>query len=126
MARSLGSVIDHVRARIRDLDLIAAPECYAVSEAVYKMAGGKESDLTVHYIPGKFLGEHEVHWFLRGPWGEVIDLTAGQFGKALPPYHLAKRGMFYPKQSRLSGELMRDKPDPLIAAGLYNAWQLQG
>jgi hypothetical protein len=129
--KPIGEAIDHVRQRVADLKLERAPECYAVSEALYYLAGGKRSGLTVHYIPGVWLDEVVAHWFLRGPWGEVIDLTAGQFdGRELPPYAKAKRGMFYPQRSNLAKRLIGPR-EPWIAAGFdnphdYAMWQAIG
>jgi hypothetical protein len=63
------------------------------------LAGGRESGLKVMRRP-------DSHWFLCGPHGEVIDLTAGQFD-TLQDYSAAKRAAFYPNKSNLAKELMR-------------------
>jgi hypothetical protein len=100
---TVGEAIDHVMRRVAELGLGRASECYSVSEAVYILAGKKDSGLTVHRESG--------HWFLRGPYGEIIDLTAGQFDGpdcewTQPSYFAAKRAAFYPRVSNLAKRLM--------------------
>jgi hypothetical protein len=100
---TIGGAIDHVRQRMADLDLPFQPECYSVSEAVYYLAGGKAVGLTPMRL--KISGEDQCHWFLRGPWKEIIDLTAGQYDKPLD-YRQAKGSGFYPNKSALARKLM--------------------
>lgn len=104
---SIGEAIDFVRRRIEDLGLERKPECYSVSEAVYYLAGGKDAKLTAMRL--KVPGEGQCHWFLRGPYGEIIDLTAGQYSKPLD-YREAKGTGFYPNKSTLAKRLMNEKP----------------
>jgi len=118
----LGAAIDRVRKNIKKLNLIRQPECYSVSEAVYLLAGGKKSGLKVMRIkpktkpckePNKIKCEEECcsHWFLKGPYGEIIDLTAGQFesenGIYLPDYNKAIGAGFYPNASNIAKSLMK-------------------
>lgn len=100
----LGEAIDQVLQRIDELSLGGAPECYAVSEAVWRLAGGRESGLRVKRIPIE--GERWNHWFLVGPFGEIIDLTAGQFDGAYPDYRKAIGAAFYPQVSKKAQLLM--------------------
>lgn len=74
------TIEDRIRAALVDGDT-----CYAASEALYHAAGGKKAG----YVPQQILHEGVSHWFLRGPSGEVIDLTASQF-KTKVPYDQAK------------------------------------
>ena len=63
--------------------------CYIASEALYyleaKKLGYKPAQMWVH-IGG---GWEVSHWFLRRD-GEVLDVTAAQFGKIRIPYHKAR------------------------------------
>ncbi len=54
--------------------------CYVASEAAYHMLGGKSAGWTPMFV------RHEgaPHWFLRGPKGEVLDITAAQFQTPVP------------------------------------------
>lgn len=81
------------------------PACYAISEAVFYLAGGHDSDLHVWRVP---MDTAPGHWFLRGSYGEIFDLSAGQFNEhgIFPDYGRAKRAAFYPQVSRLAKELM--------------------
>lgn len=100
---TLGQAIDHVRQRIEDLGLMRQPECYSVSEAVYYLAGGRKAGLTAMRL--KVPGEDQCHWFLRGRWGEIIDLTAGQYKTPLD-YSKAVGTGFYPNVSLKAKRLM--------------------
>jgi len=53
-------------------------ECYAASVAVYNLAGKSKSKL-------KLYGS-DSHFWLRGPYGVFIDLTAGQFNNPIKHY----------------------------------------
>lgn len=57
-----------------------AGHCYVASEALYHTLGGKASGWT----PCTIRHEGSPHWFLRGPNGEVIDLTSEQFATPVP------------------------------------------
>ncbi len=54
--------------------------CYVASEAAFHMLGGKASG----YRPMFIRHEGSPHWFLRGPEGEVVDITAAQFEEPVP------------------------------------------
>lgn len=72
----------------RAMDLVAGvlagqveDQCYAASEAVYHLAGGKAAGLTPMQMTAWTPDGPRSHWFIRGPHGEIVDLTAGQFPK---------------------------------------------
>ncbi len=55
--------------------------CYAASEALYHLLGGKDAGWTPTYISGVcFVSEDtRAHWFLRHESGLILDATASQF-----------------------------------------------
>lgn len=70
--------------------------CYVASEVYYHLSGGKNSNLK----PATVNHEGVVHWFLRDPAGNVIDLTGEQF-KTRPAYKLGRgRGFLTSKPSK--------------------------
>ena len=77
----LGKAIDCVIKMLDGKDLDG--KCYHASEAVYHLAGGKASGLTPMRVELDPRLGYSSHWYLRGPRGEIIDLTAGQFEKPL-------------------------------------------
>ena len=107
MRLTLGQAIDHVLRRLVELDEVRSPVCYQASEAVYHLAGGKKAGLRAMRI------NNGRHWFLEGPNGEIIDVTAGQFTKynnnyqRLPSYRAAKGASFFPNKSTLAKQLMK-------------------
>ena len=60
--------------------------CYPASEAFYHAVGGKAAG----YTPMQLKHEGVSHWWVRGPKGEVYDLTEDQFKGAVP--HGKSRG----------------------------------
>jgi hypothetical protein len=67
--------------------------CYAATEALYHLLGGKESGW--HPCWGKD-AEGVTHWWLRNAEGEILDPTVEQYisvGKK-PPYGEGRRGPF--------------------------------
>ena len=60
--------------------------CYPASEAFYHSVGGKAAG----YTPMQLKHEGVSHWWVRGPKGEVYDLTENQFKSAVP--HEKSRG----------------------------------
>lgn len=103
---TLGEAIDKVRDHIGKN---STGKCYVATEAVYYLAGGKEAGLKPMRmkVPVEDDGYEQItHWFLRGPNGEVIDLTAGQF-KRIPDYSTAIGSGFMTKHpSSMASELM--------------------
>ena len=80
--------------------------CYATSEAVYHLLGGKRNG----WKPMRVRHEGDTHWFLAkrmfGTW-VYLDLTASQF-KNPPPYHKARgAGFLTKKPSKRGREMMR-------------------
>lgn len=77
--------------------------CYVASEALYYLAGGADSELSVHRcsLPGG-----GTHWWLLDSNGNVVDPTAEQFTTP-PPYSKGIRTHFLsPKPSRRASRLM--------------------
>lgn len=54
--------------------------CYAASEAVYHLLGGKDAGWT----PVRIRHEGGPHWFLRHTDGTVLDPTGDQFDTPVP------------------------------------------
>ena len=52
--------------------------CYAASEALYHLLGGKDAGWTPMYIKGPTKGTR-AHWFLKHESGLILDATASQF-----------------------------------------------
>lgn len=73
--------------------------CYAASEALYHMLGGK----TAGYVPqvASFIENNEklTHWWLKNQDGQIFDPTAEQFTAIgqKPPYDLGKGAGFLTK-----------------------------
>ena len=73
--------------------------CYAASEALYHMLGGK----TAGYVPqvASFIENNEklTHWWLKNQDGKIFDPTAEQFTAIgqKPPYELGKGAGFLTK-----------------------------
>ena len=72
-------------------------KCYFVSEAIYYSRGGKDSG----YKPMNMRHENTSHWFILGPMGAVIDLTAKQYF-CIPNYQKAKGRGFLPTEKGIS------------------------
>src|SRR6188474_3961498 len=94
---TIGEAVDYVLWKIKLFKLEREPICYQVSEAVYRLCGGKRAGLKAMKI------DRGNHWFLQGPNGEIIDLTAGQFTRytyrKLPAYSRAHGASFFPNTS---------------------------
>lgn len=77
--------------------------CYAASDALYHMLGGKAAGYTPMVATDDTGG---THWWLRGPKGEIIDVTAAQYtsvGKK-PPYNAPDaRGCGFSSRKDASG-----------------------
>lgn len=50
------------------------------SEAAYHLLGGKTAGWTPMFVRH----EGSPHWFLRGPGGKYVDITASQFKTPVP------------------------------------------
>jgi 5-methylcytosine-specific restriction endonuclease McrA len=64
--------------------------CYVASEALYHLAGGATSGLSVYRCP---LPSGGSHWWLANSSGKILDPTAEQFNKP-PPYSQGVRTSF--------------------------------
>lgn len=68
----------------------SAGHCYAASEALYHMLGGKEAGWKPMHMKVSVDGKEVPHWFLQHESGEIIDLTADQFPPGSLDYSQAK------------------------------------
>lgn len=87
--------------------------CYAASEALWHILGGKESKWKVMRISPKALGdlvdnEGTSHWFLQHETGVILDPSRQQYNGKLPDYSKAVRAAFFPTQSFRSKTPMND------------------
>lgn len=78
--------------------------CYAASEAIYHMMGGRESGWT----PMQVRHEGESHWFLKHQDGTIIDPTADQFDTPIPYGKAVGRG-FLTKQPSSRAQTIIDR-----------------
>lgn len=83
--------------------------CYAMTEALYYILGGKDSDWIVMRISDKDLGklsdkkQHSCHWYLKHKSsGVILDSTVLQFAGKKPDYSKGKHSAFYPVKSGIS------------------------
>lgn len=86
--------------------------CYAASEALYHLLGGKATGYTPMSARDDAGG---THWWLRGPTG-ILDPTAAQYLPGKPPYARGRgRGFQTVKPSRRAAEIIRRvqrRPNP--------------
>ena len=54
--------------------------CYAASEAALHLLGGRAAGWRAVFIRH----ERQPHWFLVGPRGQILDITATQFKTPVP------------------------------------------
>ncbi len=89
-----------------------AGHCYVATEALYHLLGGRESG----YTPVRLrMPDGVVHWWLRGPNGEVIDPTHDQYADV--PYDQGRPGGFLTRgPSKRAVELMRRVQNPMEVA----------
>ena len=81
------AVTDPLDPKVRDAARkLLGGNCYATSEALYHLLGGKDAGWT----PMQMKHEKVSHWFLRHSSGLVLDVTAQQFDT--PPDHSTARG----------------------------------
>lgn len=78
--------------------------CYATSEALYHLLGGKGSG----WKPMRMRWQRDTHWFLQNiQTGQILDATARQFTKP-PDYSKARgSGFLTKKPSRAARQLMQ-------------------
>lgn len=61
--------------------------CYLATEAAYHLLGGKKNGWKPYYLKQ----DKESHWFLKHESGDILDITAEQFG-ATPIRYADARG----------------------------------
>lgn len=77
--------------------------CYAASEALFHLLGGKEAG----WKPMVISMEPFNHWFIKHNSGIIVDLTCSQFAEK-PDYTKARGCGFLTKQpSKKAQELMK-------------------
>lgn len=124
------SVEQAVAAVRQDLNRRVAGRCYEASEAIYHLAGGRRAGLTPMQlrVPFPRTGDtlfSESHWFLRGPRGERIDVTGGQYRPRLSAslYATARgRGFLTRKPSARARAIMR-RVGTYLALALSKRWR---
>lgn len=79
-----------------------AGHCYTASEALYHFLGGKKAKIT----PMFSYHEGLPHWWLKGPKGELWDLTASQFKTPVPYEQGIGRGFLTKYPSKRACKLM--------------------
>ena len=91
--------------------------CYAASEALYHLLGGKAAGYTPMVLTltddwRELLGtDWRTHWYLEDAWGGYLDPTADQFendARWVPPYHLGTRKGFLTKQPSRKAQALID------------------
>jgi hypothetical protein len=93
----------------RYLDGNVAGECYAASEAIYHLAGGKAAGLVPCVVR---MPDGGTHWFLR--WGAVVlDVTARQYRGAVRYERARGCGFLTRHPSRRAAAIMREAVLPL-------------
>lgn len=82
--------------------------CYAASEALYHLMGGKEAGFVPCVASFDEGGEKFTHWWIRNG-ADIYDPTASQFTEVdkEPPYNLGKGAGFLTKEpSRRAQEII--------------------
>lgn len=93
--------------------------CYAASEALYYLLGGKGSVLVPQVSSWESNGEKLTHWYLKNSdTGEILDPTVEQFlvKKEAPPYDKGKGCGFLTKQPSRRAQKILDMVSKLIDA----------
>lgn len=102
---------DLVKPEYRNSKNYLAGHCYAASEALYHMLGGKEAGYTPQVLNySKFpegLKKGQTHWFLKNAEGEVLDVTAKQFKVTIPYDKDVGTGFLTKQPSRRAQEIIR-------------------
>lgn len=94
----LGVFRRKVLAKLLPKNLFGGPvgNCYATSEAIYHLVGGKAAG----WKPMRMKVNDGSHWFLKHASGVILDVTAAQFGHDRVPidYSTARGCGFLTKQ----------------------------
>lgn len=84
--------------------------CYAASEALYHILGGKRAGWKPMRFP--LFGKDEridTHWFLMHESGVILDPSVRQFGNWVPDYTEARgSGFLTKKPSKRARKLMKE------------------
>lgn len=79
--------------------------CYAASEALYHILGGKRAG----WKPMRVRLPDDVHWFLTHESGLIVDPSRQQFGGYLPDYTKAHgSGFLTKKPSKRARKLIKE------------------
>ena len=79
--------------------------CYAASEALYHLLGGKKKGWVPVHMNTRATGNH---WFLKHKSGLILDITFKQFPKSIKPDYEKGRGTGFQtkRPSRRAKKLM--------------------
>lgn len=77
--------------------------CYAASEALYHLLGGKAAG----WIPVRLRHEGGPHWFLRHLDGTILDATSDQFDTPVPHGQGTGCGFLTRLPSKRAAEIIR-------------------
>jgi hypothetical protein len=87
-----------------------AGHCYVASEAYFHLVGGAAAGWT----PVAVQHEGGPHWWLRGPGGRIVDLTAEQFRTPVP-YGLGRGKGFLTSQPSRRAAIVMGRARTLLA-----------
>lgn len=79
--------------------------CYVASEAIYHLAGGKDSGLKPMCMPAPE-GEWKCHWFLQDARGMIVDVTYEQFSCDLDYSQARGKGFLTKEPSKRARQLI--------------------
>jgi hypothetical protein len=87
-----------------------AGHCYAASESLYHLIGGKNSGYTPHVGKNK---NNETHWWLQDKNGNILDPTFEQFyfKNENPPYDNGRGTGFLTKKPSKRASIIIEKID---------------
>lgn len=85
--------------------------CYVASEAYYHALGGRSAGLTPVHMPEPDGSTGERHWAIRTSAGDIIDLTAEQYGPLRPDYSQARGCGFMTKRPSRAARALMDRAD---------------
>lgn len=81
-----------------------AGHCYVASEALYHLLGGKDAGWTPEFVRH----QNVPHWYLRGPDGQVLDVTAAQFSTT-PDYSKGRPKGFLTREPSKRARIVIEK-----------------
>lgn len=95
---------DLLKPEYRGSDNPMRGHCYVASEELFHVLGGKAAGYTPMFIHH----EDSPHWFVRGPKGQILDITASQFATPVP-YGQAKPKGFLTKDRSKRAEIVHHR-----------------